>query len=372
MARPKKEQHKKGKDGFYTKKICVGTKITGEKLYKKFRSAKSWEEANKKAQEYLINQEVGRRIGFEDESKIRFKDVAAIVLELKKPKIKETTYLLKWQNVFENHLLPYFGNAFIREIRKNDIEMYFLRNANLSRETLRSHKVCIDAVFQNAVDNGYILQNPCARIRVTEGAKAPEKRSYTADQAELILAYCKEHKYGLGIDLMLRYGVSRSELCGITRDNIDLVNKTIDIKKGLVVSSKKETGKALIVGETKNAYRNRTIAICDDTIELIRKHDQGDLYLIHTKNGSCIRPDSWSKRHYNIFMRDMRLHYLEEGIIIPIYTPHELRHSRASIWVSEGKNLYAIAQQMGWADLDMLRKRYAHTKIEEIRKQLDL
>lgn len=65
-------------------------------------------------------------------------------------------------------------------------------------------------------------------------------------------------------------------------------------------------------------------------------------------------------------LRPLRFHRL------PILNPHELRHTRASIWVNEGKNLFAIADQMGWSDLDMLRKRYAHGDINQLRKQLDL
>ena len=77
-------------------------------------------------------------------------------------------------------------------------------------------------------------------------------------------------------------------------------------------------------------------------------------------------------RHYEIFMRDMREYYLEQGIDIPVLHPHELRHTRASIWINQGLNLYAIAEIMGWADLDMLRKRYGHGDISELRSLVNL
>ena len=61
-----------------------------------------------------------------------------------------------------------------------------------------------------------------------------------------------------------------------------------------------------------------------------------------------------------------------KGENIPALSPHELRHTRATIWVNEGKNLFAIAEQMGWSDLDMLRKRYGHADIQLLRKELGL
>ena len=76
----------------------------------------------------------------------------------------------------------------------------------------------------------------------------------------------------------------------------------------------------------------------------------------------------------SIILITMREYYLnrDNPIDIPILNPHELRHTRASIWVNESKNLFAIADQMGWSDLDILRKRYAHGDINQLRKQLDL
>ena len=71
-------------------------------------------------------------------------------------------------------------------------------------------------------------------------------------------------------------------------------------------------------------------------------------------------------------MKEMQAYYAEKGIDIPIYTPHQLRHTRASIWVNSGKNIYAVAKVLGHANLDMLQKRYAHSNIEQLRQLLDI
>ena len=71
-------------------------------------------------------------------------------------------------------------------------------------------------------------------------------------------------------------------------------------------------------------------------------------------------------------MRDMQEFYAEQGIDIPKLTPHELRHTRATLWVNSGANLFAVANVLGHADLQMLRKRYAHSDVESTRKLLGL
>ena len=69
-------------------------------------------------------------------------------------------------------------------------------------------------------------------------------------------------------------------------------------------------------------------------------------------------------------MTDMVDYYAAYNISVPALNPHELRHTRTSLWVNDDINLYVVASVMGWADLKMLRKRYAHPDIEKIRKAL--
>jgi integrase len=71
-------------------------------------------------------------------------------------------------------------------------------------------------------------------------------------------------------------------------------------------------------------------------------------------------------------MEDMRDFYLNNGIDIPVVTPHQLRHTRLSQLVNSGKNLIAVAKYGGHADMNMLLTRYAHTNTDEMREQLGI
>lgn len=94
--------------------------------------------------------------------------------------------------------------------------------------------------------------------------------------------------------------------------------------------------------------------------------------MIHNKHDNVLNPRTWQRRHYDVFMRDMHNEYSNKNIDIPIYNPHRLRHSKASEWVNDGLNLYAIAKALGHSDLNMLKKRYAHSDLEEMRNLLNI
>ena len=57
---------------------------------------------------------------------------------------------------------------------------------------------------------------------------------------------------------------------------------------------------------------------------------------------------------------------------IPILSPHELRHTAATLWKDAGVDVYSIAKLGGWADLDMIAKRYAHNNIDSLKAALGL
>lgn len=128
------------------------------------------------------------------------------------------------------------------------------------------------------------------------------------------------------------------------------------------------------IDDPKNPYRKRVMAVSKKTLDLIsRTCDRSFDFIIHdAKDKSApFDPMNWRYR-YKAFMNDMQAFYLEQGIEIPVLNPHELRHTRATLWVEQDVNLFAIAEQMGWSNLEMLKKVYGHPDISKLRKMLNI
>lgn len=47
-------------------------------------------------------------------------------------------------------------------------------------------------------------------------------------------------------------------------------------------------------------------------------------------------------------------------------------HTRATIWVNQGLNIFAVANVLGHSDLKMLMERYAHKDVESTRELLGI
>jgi integrase len=376
---PKKKPNRK--DGRYEVKVKVGESFDGTKIMKSFYSSKSKEDARMKAEDYIngINSHFDTSPIYSEKSSISSFDVWSLtVLDMLKGTIKDNSWALHYKNTIENHLIPYFKSKKVYDIKQIDIQIFFNKlKSKYSLETLKKFKMVLNKIFELAIQNDIIIKNPCANIKVISSKKQIEKQTYTEEQCGLVLQYALTHRYGLDVILMLLYGVTRSELLGLQWDDFDKNEKTLHIQHGVTDTPNAETGKTeVIVGDTKNQFRNRIIPISADVVDLLKNRKKQakvkSEYIFCNNKGNVQSPRTWSRRHYDVFMRDMHNYYAEQGIEIPKLHPHELRHTRATLWVNKGLNLYAIANVLGHSDLKMLRKRYAHENVESTREMLNI
>ena len=353
MGRPKKEKPTHS-SGMYVYKATIGHNFDGTPIRKAFYSSTSKEDAKAKANQYIIDKGVAERTGESFVEKEECFDTwARKVLENLKGTIKDSSYNLTYKNSVENHLIPYFGKHKISQIKQFDIQTYFNKKSKkLSVGSLKKHKMALNKIFEYAVLNDLCTKNPVTMIKITSDIKEVEKRTYTKEQCEKVLEYTHEHRYGLDVYMMLEYGLSRSELLGLMWEDVDFENKLMYINRGVTDVQDANTGKMrVVIGEPKNDFRKRVIPIKEATVEFLKSHLNNSKFVICNARNTVCSPRTWSRRHYDVFMRDMHEYYAKQGIDIPELNPHELRHTRATIWVNDGENIFAVADVLGHADL---------------------
>lgn len=391
MPRPKKEQPNHA-GGLYEIKITIGKTLEGKLIRKSFYSSTGKADAKAQAEEWKVQQEVSNRTGMGEVTKTKnFGQWAVTWLKSIKGTVKDNTYKLTYANSVDNHLIPYFGKMNLADIKQIDIQTFFNEKRQLSKETQKKIRMCLSAIFESAIDNELIFRNPCRNIKLL-GKDSAIKNVYSQEQVDLILNYAKNHRYGLEIIMLLTYGLRRGELLGIRWEDVDIKNKTLHIRHAVADIQDPDTGKMkILVDDPKTAFSIRDLPLTEEIAAMIQARPKSIIvgknehkkelgqevkteYVFHNQAGNVCSPRTWSRRHYDIFMKEMHEYYKsqEPSVEIPVLNPHELRHTRTSLWVNADKNLYAVATALGWNDLKMLRERYAHPDIEASRKALDL
>lgn len=389
MPRPRKEKPNRS-DQRYEVKITIGKTMDGKLLRKSFYSTISKADAKAQAEAYKVAQEAARLTGHSFVSReTNFAKWARIWLETyKKPTVKANTYEGTYRGPVEGHLIPYFGKADLDDIRPADVQAYFTeKGKTMSLESLHKQYTALKAIFDTAIENDLCLKNPVVKsIRLTSSKQKPVKRSYTLEEYNTVLDFVKGQENGLSIRVLLETGLSRSEMLGLRWEDFDPVGCTLTIRQGLVEVKDPDTGKRKIVTDgLKTDYRARVVPIGQELSGALearprvvtranKKYKKGydeplqTEFIFHSPSGLPERPNNWMHRVYTPIMEAMHAAHPE----IPILSPHELRHTRATLWKDAGVDLFTIAKTLGHGDLDMLAKRYAHDNLEIRREALGL
>lgn len=367
-------------------KITIGHGIDGQRIQKSFY-ASGKREAKAKAEAYLEAQKKGSLV----ENVTDFTSWAKMwLIQYKKGKVKDTTYQYTFVNSVNKHLIPYFGQMRLSDIKPIDVQKFFNeKSKSHSKESIKKMRMCIDGIFRTAIENDLCVKNP-----VTKDTKIPDddmedfsaKRTYTQAQRDQILEFAKTHRFGLDITVLLKTGMRRGELLGLRWEDVDYENSVIYIRRAAADVKDEDTGEwSVVVDKPKTPQSIRPIPVDKELLEMIKQKPQKIIvgqnihkkisgkeidteYIFYDRYGKASSPNNWMHRRYRVFMSDLKAAYPD----MPILNPHELRHTVATLWKDDGVDVYSISKLGGWADLDMIAKRYAHNNIDALKKALKM
>lgn len=365
----------------YEVKITLGKNMDGTIIRKSVYSTKSKADARKKAEQFRLEYEMEMCMGGSGcIIKRRFSDWALYALETyKKPYVKGNTYAGTYLAPVKNHLIPYFDKMYVDEIRPIHVQKYINQAAKVhAPETVKKDFHVLKLIFDTAVDNQVCSKSPITRsIKLPKYETTQEKQSYTQAQYDTAYSFAGEYPDGLSLMLMLETGISRSELLGLRWEDIDADTRCIHIRQGLVAYRSADTGKHVMESDgLKNKFRERTIPIVDDALwnrlcQAPRMVTLGKKVIlteqvIHSPEGNAYQPNNWANRVFRPFMRALHKAHPD----VPELSPHELRHTRATLWIAQGMDPYMAARLLGHSDLKMLSRIYDHTSPETLRKAI--
>lgn len=184
-------------------------------------------------------------------------------LELRKTKLSPTTYF-DYLNALKCHIRPYFQNRKpIRDLKAKDIEAFcsFMISEGKSSKTVHKMLSLIGPAFRYAEKNDFILKNPMNVIDKPSKVRS-ETSYYNAEQLNTLAKAAKGSYIETLIVLAMVLGLRRSEIIGITWDNIDFEKRLIHIKQSVVTgdSSILPNGTYKVIGEV-GGRRTREIIL---------------------------------------------------------------------------------------------------------------
>lgn len=277
-------------------------------------------------------------------------------------------------------LIPQFKGIPLEDVNSVMISQYlrWLRNdyrtvkgKAYSDKSIKNHYDTLSLIFKFAEQQGIILQNPMKRV------SAPRVRKKTID------ALTKEEAYRFFIalqdgpfdlqctlQLLITTGLRRGECIGLQWQDIDFDQGTLSVRRSVIYNG--EVG--IIVSEPKTPKSVRVVPLMPKTIEMLRR-----LYTLQTMQyrdtdlkGSylfCKKGKPFEPRDPNSVTKRMARFMREHNL--PPHSPHDLRHSCASLLLAEGANVKSVQEILGHTDSRTTLDFYVRADIDQMRAATD-
>ncbi|RKN86788.1 site-specific integrase [Paenibacillus ginsengarvi] len=280
-------------------------------------------------------------------------------LESKRIGLKKNTFSI-YKHHIEHHIIPAIGKIELAKLTPAEISTLYamlISEKHLSEGTVRdTHKVLTAALGQ-ALKWGMIIKNPASLVEKPK-VNRKELSVWDAEQAKTFLAFAKKHQNYIAFLLALGTGMRQGEILGLRWKDVDLDAGIIRI-----VQTLSHDGKELSAG-AKTKSGNRTISVDVELVKELRKQKSRILMnrlksegmytdhdlVIPTSKGTPITPRNLSRSYYLLLERSE----------VPQITFHDLRHTHATLLLTQGVHPKVVAERLGHADMRTTLEIYSH------------
>ena len=270
-----------------------------------------------------------------------------------------------------------FSQWKIGEVKTSDAKLFLIKLQNDGRRhsSIKSVRGVLRPAFQMAVDDDCLNKNPFAFALVGVVVNdAVTREAITKKQMNSFLKFIQDDncycKYYEVIYILFHTGLRISEFCGLTLQDIDLKNKTINVDHQLQRTSNMK----YVIEKTKTNAGTRVLPMNDDVAKcfqtIIEEREAPKVekmvdgysgFLFLDEEGMPLVAMHWEhrlnhmvKRYNEIFREQM-----------PNITPHVCRHTYCSIQARAGMYPKTLQYLMGHSDISVTMNTYTHLGLED-------
>jgi integrase len=234
----------------------------------------------------------------------------------------------------------------------------------LSPRTVRYVHTILSAALGAAVKTRRLARNPAADASppTAKQAKAPEMQPWAPGQLAAFLGWARDNADNFALWHVLSYtGMRRGEALALRWRDVDLDAGTIQVRRSAGMVRVAGEGAAVVEGDTKSG-KPRVVDLDPGTVAVLRarKRERGAMHLSLARDDVLMFGDH-EGRHRNPehvsrqFARDV-----ERCGQVPVIRLHDLRHTHATILLTEREPVHVVSQRLGHASPMVTMTVYAH------------
>lgn len=274
--------------------------------------------------------------------------------------VKATT-AQRYREVARGYVVAQWGDWPLASIARSDVAAWIgdLHDRGLSAGTTRKAYLVASMILDSAVEDGRLGRNPAKGVRLPRQVQR-EPHFMTADQVGRLVEAAGPH--GLEILTLALTGLRFGEFAALRVSRLEAERSRLYVAEAVTVVSSQ------LVWSTPKSHARRYVPVPPSLLPLLIEACAGrapDELIFPSHSGGAIRLNNWRRRVFDKACE-------EAGLVG--FTPHDLRHTAASLAISVGANVKAVQRMLGHASAAMTLDIYAGLlpdDLDEVGARLD-
>jgi len=379
---------KNGKVISYRFRVCVGRDESGKQI---FRST-TWSvpdglapsKAEKAAQKASVLWEQDAKAEYEkdlnDPERIKEREQARATTDFihfvenewfpicidngeRKPKT------ISFYNDTKRNIVAYFNGHTLQKITAIQIQKFlaYLRTEkHFSPQNVHHHYRTLNMIFSFAAKQEVIQKNPMEKV---DSPKLPRKKVDALSKEEAAAFFNSLDSCPLDfrclLHLLITTGLRRGECVGLKWRDIDEARSMIQIERNVTYTARS----GVVVNTPKTAASSRIVPVMVSTLSLLKRLKQQR----QSENPTVILEDSFlfpsesdifSPRNPDAVTRRVKRFMKAQGL--PDLSPHDLRHSCATLLLSSGADIKSVQEILGHVNASTTLNFYVKSDLQQM------
>ncbi len=346
----------KGKSKWLVR-IYLGTDSEGKRSY----FSKTINGNKKEAQAYLNKLLLQKDTGtFIQPTKLFVKDLLNQWLNTAvKQRVRDNTFH-SYNYMVKKYMEPYLGKYKLSQLTPANIQEFYakLQETGISPRTIRYAHTLLKNALEQAIEWDMLHKNPANKVTLPRHQKQ-EMKVLSPKETEIFINALSYSKWKALFSLLLASGMRPGEALGLKWEDINFDNNRATIRRTLV-----RVGKGWMLEEPKTRQSRRTIPIPAGTMQDIKEHQENQAehikqantyndqsFVFANSNGDPLMERNIVRRHFKPILE-------KEGL--PNIRLYDLRHTCATLLLSQGVNPKIVSERLGHASTTLTMDVYSH------------
>jgi integrase len=281
--------------------------------------------------------------------------------------VKEATYA-NYAYITHKHVSPALGHVKLKTLTPAHVRGFYGEKArtNLSASTVKKMHVVLRKSLSQAVSDGLIPRNAADGVKPPRvGAPGEEIKPLGSEECAAFLEASRGERLEALYVLAIHCGLREGELLALRWEDVYLeaAKPTMLVRRTL---TRGEEGRGWVVGASTKSGKGRRVRLTRPAVTALKDHrkrqleermrlaglwqDQGLVFAGET--GSLFNPSNLRNRS---FKRIKARSGVREDLRF-----HDLRHTCATLLLSEGVNAKVVSEMLGHASITITLNIYSH------------